>query len=246
MTRSPSWSASACTNRFRARISSSRLYDALDETISFPYEIATGKRQHTAPISANSGSDRDCDQDAQATSDPDPGRGGRAWARSRSVLRPGPGSGCPIVAGGEVIGVLAMESGDANAFDEGDQQLLTALASTTGVALRNARLFAETTQRNAELARHQRDRRGSRQAARLSVDRGSIGDRTAQIFRGNSMVIGFLDAGTQLFPFRTGSTQVGEKASLPFHLELECHQSSSGRGDRSESALCPSRRHLAR
>src|SRR4029078_1671028 len=59
----------------------------------------------------------------------------------------------------EVIGVLALESDTRARFDEDDLRLVTTLAGTTAVALRNASLFDETKrllneteQRNAELA----------------------------------------------------------------------------------------------
>ena len=58
-----------------------------------------------------------------------------------------------------MIGVLAMEAADRDAFSEADERVLSTLASSMGVALENARLFeetkrllAETDQRAAELA----------------------------------------------------------------------------------------------
>jgi len=67
--------------------------------------------------------------------------------------------GVPIHAGDQVIGVVGLESVRQHAFSEGDERLLSTLASSMGVALENARLFdetkrllTETDQRNAELA----------------------------------------------------------------------------------------------
>ena len=67
--------------------------------------------------------------------------------------------GVPIIAGDRVIGVIALESPKQNVYTESDERLLSTLASSMGVALENARLFAETKrllgeteQRNAELA----------------------------------------------------------------------------------------------
>ena len=58
--------------------------------------------------------------------------------------------GVPIFSGERVMGVLAMESAEADAYDEADERLLTTVASSMGVALENARLFDETKRLLAE------------------------------------------------------------------------------------------------
>ena len=128
------------------------LYDAATNTISFPYEFSAGKRVHTEPIIADTGLTakviRSTEplllrtlQEIKAADAIEIGdTPTRSWM------------GIPIVVDGSVIGVLAMESDDEYAFDDADLRLVSTLAGTTGVALRNAQLFAETTQRNAELA----------------------------------------------------------------------------------------------
>ena len=67
--------------------------------------------------------------------------------------------GVPIPSGDRVIGVLALTKHPFNAFSEADEQLVSTIASSMGVALENARLFdetkrllAETNERAAELA----------------------------------------------------------------------------------------------
>ena len=52
--------------------------------------------------------------------------------------------GVPILAGDQVIGVIALESLEQDAYDEADDRLLSTLAASMGVALENARLFDET------------------------------------------------------------------------------------------------------
>ncbi|MEK6221916.1 MAG: GAF domain-containing protein, partial [Chloroflexota bacterium] len=59
--------------------------------------------------------------------------------------------GVPIFSGIEVIGVIALQDIEENAFSQSDIQLLSTLASNLGVALDNARLFEETNQLVAEL-----------------------------------------------------------------------------------------------
>ena len=58
----------------------------------------------------------------------------------------------PIRAGGEVIGVLDIESRRLNAFDKEDLALYTVIAGQLGVALQNARLYQEVRRHADELA----------------------------------------------------------------------------------------------
>ena len=61
--------------------------------------------------------------------------------------------GVPFLIAGEVTGGISLQNFEReNAYTESDVRLLEMLASSTGVALENARLFDETQQRNAELA----------------------------------------------------------------------------------------------
>ena len=59
-------------------------------------------------------------------------------SRTRSELA------VPLVAEGNVLGVLNVESGRVGAFGQRDLQLLTAVASYAVLAVQNARLFAQT------------------------------------------------------------------------------------------------------
>lgn len=64
--------------------------------------------------------------------------------------------GVPIPAGGEIIGVLSVQSTDEeNRFTEDDERLLTTIASAVGVAIHNSRLFEEA--RLARLAAEEAD-----------------------------------------------------------------------------------------
>jgi len=58
----------------------------------------------------------------------------------------------PLVARGEVIGAMSVQSERQDAFTEGDITILQTMADQLGVAIENARLFNETGQRNQELA----------------------------------------------------------------------------------------------
>ncbi len=59
--------------------------------------------------------------------------------------------GVPIPVGDEIIGVLSVQSTEQeNRFNESDQRLLSTIAASVGVALRNAKLFEEVQQSKME------------------------------------------------------------------------------------------------
>ncbi|MEO6906026.1 MAG: response regulator, partial [Ginsengibacter sp.] len=59
--------------------------------------------------------------------------------------------GVPVPVGDEIIGVLSIQSTEQqNRFNENDQRLLTTIASSVGVALRNAQLFEDVEQAKME------------------------------------------------------------------------------------------------
>ena len=60
--------------------------------------------------------------------------------------------GVPIFVGGKAIGVVSVQSTvQEDVFTENDQHLLGTIAANVGVALQNARLFAEIQTRNREI-----------------------------------------------------------------------------------------------
>ncbi len=60
--------------------------------------------------------------------------------------------GVPILIGSEVTGVIHIQSYERDAYDESDMRLLSTIASNTGIALENARLFAEIKRRAKEMS----------------------------------------------------------------------------------------------
>ena len=57
----------------------------------------------------------------------------------------------PMIAGGQPVGVLSVQSYEPDAFSDEDVLVIEAVASQTAVAIRNAQLFDETTRRLAAL-----------------------------------------------------------------------------------------------
>src|SRR5512138_709147 len=82
----------------------------------------------------------------------DPSVDKRSGFRTRSVMA------VPIRGRDErVLGVIEVLNRRTGAFGVDDERLLTAVASQAGVAIENARLFAEATERNAALATARED-----------------------------------------------------------------------------------------
>ena len=99
---------------------------------------------------------------------------------------------------------------EPNAFSEGDERLLSTLASSMGVALENARLFdetkrllAETDERAAELAIITSVQEGLAQNLDMQSMYDLVGDKIQEIFDAQVVDIGILDsdAGRIRFPY---------------------------------------------
>lgn len=90
----------------------------------------------------------------------------------------------PLVVGEEVRGAISLQSVDREfAFKQPDVNLLTTLVNSMSVALENARLFDETTQRAAELAII--NSVGEAMAKQLDVETIAriVGDKVRDIFK---------------------------------------------------------------
>ena len=133
--------------------------------------------------------------------------------------------GVPIKAGERVIGILGLESIEAYAYSEGDERLLSTLASSMGVALENARLFGETKrllaeadQRAAELAVI--NEIGTALAKQLDFDEicELVGERVRAIFRAPSIAIGLYDSGTSVISWPYELDEGVRYQTEPFEL----------------------------
>jgi signal transduction histidine kinase/DNA-binding response OmpR family regulator len=132
---------------FQAPIAYVALLDRARTTIDFPYTF--GQDIKSLPLGEGltsqiirSGEPLLINRDVDASTD----RLGiqRIGRHAASYL------GVPIPAGGEIIGVLSVQSTEQeNRFTEADQRLLSTVASAVGVAIHNARLFEEARQARA-------------------------------------------------------------------------------------------------
>ena len=109
----------------------------------------------------------------------------------------------PIMASGQVIGVLDVQSDRLNVFDETDLTVVQSLAQQLGVAIENARLFDET-----------RDLAVLAERTRMARE---IHDTLAQGFTG---IVLQLEAGEQAL--EDNSDEVGSHLELAKNLARQC------------------------
>ncbi|HEY4228209.1 MAG TPA: GAF domain-containing protein, partial [Candidatus Limnocylindrales bacterium] len=172
------------------------LYDADSAMISFPYEITENERMRSDPIPYGTGLtsiviDRRTPLRLGSHEESIPLGRVEAGLDSESWL------GVPIPVGDRVIGVIAVERLERNAYTEGDERLLATLATSMGVALENARLFAETKrlleetdERAAELAIINEIQNGLATQLDMQAMYDIVGDRVRDIFDAQVVDIG--------------------------------------------------------
>ncbi len=107
----------------------------------------------------------------------------------------------PIVGGDRLLGGIVLEDYEhGHAFGDGDVRLLSTVAASMGVALENARLFAETQrllketeQRNAELAVINSIQQGLASKLELQAVIDLVGEKLREVFEADVVGIALLD-----------------------------------------------------
>ncbi len=190
------------------------LYDEAASLISFPYDVEAGERATFEPIAFGTGLTSHVirtklplvlgTQDEQLAMEGI----GAIVVGDESYL------GVPILVGERVLGVISISSARQSAFTEADVRLLTTIASSTGVALDNARLFLETHQRAAELAII--NDVGQALSAQLDMDTliERLGDQMQVTFDANLVYVALHDRETDLIEFAYYS-ELGERRAEP-------------------------------
>ena len=131
------------------------LYDKTRDMITFSLAQEEGQQVQAAPQPA-----RGLTGHIIATRNPLllTGEAGQETMRTLQPLKVGVKQaasylGVPLLAGDEVIGVLAVQDpDDPYAYTENDLRLLTTVAAQLAVTIQNSRLFTETRQRSADLS----------------------------------------------------------------------------------------------
>ncbi len=116
--------------------------------------------------------------------------------------------GAPITGANRVIGVIGLESLEADAYTEADERLIATLASSMGVALENARLFDETKrlltdtdERAAELAIINDVQQGLAAQIEMQAMYELVGERLRDLFDAQVLDIGIYDRDEGLIHF---------------------------------------------
>jgi PAS domain S-box-containing protein len=186
------------------------LYDAGTNLLQFPYWVSLqGERIHAQPLALGEGltsivinsrqplvisSSEDQVNQAAVTIDD-----GRPEA-SESYL------GVPMLAGNDVIGVIALQDWPKNRYGENDVRLLSTLASSLAVALQNARLFEAERRRVAELQLISSVQQGLAKELDFQAIIDIVGDKIRETFEGQNTFIALYDAATDTlqFPYWVG------------------------------------------
>jgi signal transduction histidine kinase/CheY-like chemotaxis protein/putative methionine-R-sulfoxide reductase with GAF domain/tetratricopeptide (TPR) repeat protein len=115
----------------------------------------------------------------------------------------------PMFSGERFLGTIVLENHEReDAFDEGQVRLLSTVAASMGVALENARLFAETQQRAAELDTVNTVSREVSGKLELSALIERVGEQVRRVFKADLAYVALLDraAVTITFPYQYGET----------------------------------------
>jgi len=137
---------------FNADIAYVALLDVESAMIEFPYYAEKGANQPQEPLPLGTGLTSRVIERREAlllNNESDWTRLGQrgVGTRAKSWL------GVPIVAGERVIGAMSVQSlTQEGRFTAADQSLLSTIAANVGVAVQNARLYAETRRRAEEMA----------------------------------------------------------------------------------------------
>ncbi len=122
--------------------------------------------------------------------------------------------GVPIFKDGKAIGATTIQSYEKNAYSESDIRLLQTLTNSMSVALESARLFDETTQRNAELAIVNSVSEAMTKNLDVQTVVKIVGDKVQQIFDADMVAIGFINE-------EQGVTEVPYSYALGKYFEEE-------------------------
>ena len=207
------------------------LYDRVSGLITFPYELDAGRRLHGEPMAIGQGLTSEVLRSGRAlrlgTLAEQVERGALlgTYVDGQVGTQGGSWLGVPILSGDEPIGVVVFSDMLEHAFTEADEQVVSTIASSMGVALANARLFeqtnvllGETKERAAELAIINSVQESL--AARLETQAmyDLVGDKIQEIFDAQVVDIGIFDAGDGLihFPYTIERGMRFEDEPLPW------------------------------
>ncbi|MDQ3690290.1 MAG: GAF domain-containing protein, partial [Chloroflexota bacterium] len=174
---------------FDADIAYVALLDEESGMIEFPYYVENGADQAQPPLRLGEGLTSRVIERREAlllNNEVDWSALGRrgVGTRAKSWL------GVPIVAGEQVIGAMSVQDlTHEGRFTTPDQSLLSTIAANVGVAIQNARLYAETRRRAEEMAALAEVGREVSATLELSVVLERIADRAKALLRADTSAV---------------------------------------------------------
>jgi GAF domain-containing protein/DNA-binding response OmpR family regulator len=194
---------------FDAQIVDIGIHDPETDLVHFPYTVERGVRYPDEPVPLRSARRRVIEtgksmrvSKAEIDADIEAGKAAVVQGeRPQSVLI------APLTFGSRVGGVISLQNIDReDAFSDGDEELLTTLASSLGVALENVRLIDETRQRLAELATV--NEVGNALATQLNLDNlmDLVGEQMRRTFEADIVYVALLD-------------ETGQRIDFPYYYE---------------------------
>ncbi|MGD2077595.1 MAG: GAF domain-containing protein, partial [Chloroflexota bacterium] len=99
----------------------------------------------------------------------------------------------PLISGERLFGVISLQDLNEHAYSDSDVRLLTTLANSMSVALENARLFGETSQRAAELSIINSVQEGLAAELDIQAIYDLVGDQIQAIFDAQVVLIAGYD-----------------------------------------------------
>ncbi|MEJ2511029.1 MAG: GAF domain-containing protein [Anaerolineales bacterium] len=124
----------------------------------------------------------------------------------------------PLKTGDKINTAISLQDTQREyAFSESTIRLVETLARSMGIALENARLFDETTQRNAELAIVNSVSEAMSQNLDVNTVVKIVGDKVQQIFSAEMVAIGFIneEKGITELPYSYSLGEYFEEESFP-------------------------------
>ncbi|HET7928394.1 MAG TPA: GAF domain-containing protein [Actinomycetota bacterium] len=126
--------------------------------------------------------------------------------------------GVPILAGSDAIGVISVQSTEQSGrFGEADSRLLTTIAANVGIAIQNARLYAETGRRASEMAALAELGREVGGLLELDPILGRIAERARELLDADTSAVFLETAGDGFVP----AVALGELAELILQDTIE-------------------------
>ncbi len=117
----------------------------------------------------------------------------------------------PLVAHGQVIGVIGAQSYEIGAFDEHDRQVLETIAHQAAATIDNARLYDEAQLRIAQFQALQQIALRIASTRDLSEMLDTVADSAMELLKPNDVVIYLYDANSSSFTLGTGLRDSGER-----------------------------------